>query len=172
MASKVTFTLNSGYKIPAVGLGTWQSKPHEVEKAVEVALKAGYRHIDGAFAYKNEAEVGLGLKNSGVPREEVFLTSKLWNTQHRPEIVEAACDKTIRDLGVSYLDLYLVHWPVAFIPGDVPLPKDPETGQLQLDTQVTMKDTWKAMEALVKKGKVRSIGVSNFSKERIEDLLS
>ncbi|EFE32289.1 aldehyde reductase I (ARI), putative [Trichophyton benhamiae CBS 112371] len=124
-----------------------------VEKAVEVALKAGYRHIDGAFAYKNETEVGLGLKNSGVPREEVFLTSKLWNTHHRPEYVEAACDRTLRDLGVDYLDLYLMHWPVAFVPGEAAFPKDTETGQLLLDNKVTIKDTWRAMESLVKKGK-------------------
>ncbi|KAK2748566.1 hypothetical protein FQN57_000701 [Myotisia sp. PD_48] len=172
MASKTTYVLNSGYKIPALGLGTWQSKLHEVEKAVEVALKAGYRHIDGAAAYGNETEVGAGVKNSGVPREEIFLTSKLWNTNHRPENVEPACDKSLRDLGVKYLDLYLIHWPVAFVPGEGLFPREPETGKMHLDNGVTIKETWRAMESLVKKGKVRSIGVSNFTKDKLEDLLS
>ncbi|KAL1959913.1 hypothetical protein VTO42DRAFT_581 [Malbranchea cinnamomea] len=172
MASKATFTLNSGYKIPAIGLGTWQSKPNEVAKAVEVALKAGYRHIDGAAIYQNEVEVGQGIRASGVPREEIFITSKLWNNSHRAADVERALDKTLKDLGVSYLDLYLIHWPVAFAPGDEFFPRDPETGIIKLDHEVTIQETWRAMEALVKKGKVRSIGVSNFTKERIEEILS
>lgn len=105
-------TLNTGAKIPAVGFGTWQAKPGEVEIAVETALRAGYRHIDCAAIYRNEAEVGEGIRKSGVPRKDIFITGKLWNTRHAPEDVEAGVERTLKDLGTDYLDLYLMHWPV------------------------------------------------------------
>ncbi|GJP87682.1 aldo-keto reductase [Aspergillus niger] len=166
-----TFKLNSGYKIPAVGLGTWLSKPHEVENAVEAALRSGYRHIDAAAIYQNETEVGDGWKKSGVPREEIFITSKLWNTHHHPENVEEAVNKTLKDLQTDYLDLYLIHWPVAFIhQNSFQPPLDPVTKRFKL-ADVPISETWKAMEDLVRKGKVRSIGVSNFTVEKVEELL-
>ncbi|KAL4773728.1 NADP-dependent oxidoreductase domain-containing protein [Aspergillus nidulans var. acristatus] len=171
MALKRTFKLNTGYEIPAVGLGTWQSKPSEVEKAVTAALNIGYRHIDAAAVYGNEREVGNGIKASGVPRGEVFLTSKLWNTHHDPENVEAAVDRSLSDLQTDYLDLYLIHWPVAFRYSTTTIqPVDEKTGLIDV-IDVPIKDTWAAMEALVAKGKVRSIGVSNFTRRRIEELL-
>lgn len=111
MALNRTFTLNTGAKIPAVGFGTWQAAPHEVEKAVEIALKSGYRHIDCAAIYRNENEVGVGIKKSGVKREDIFVTGKLWNTKHRPEDVESALDMSLTDLGTDYVDLFLMHWP-------------------------------------------------------------
>ncbi|KAK1590334.1 NADP-dependent oxidoreductase domain-containing protein [Colletotrichum navitas] len=106
------FTLNTGAEIPAVGFGTWQAGPHEVERAVETALRSGYRHIDCAAIYRNEAEVSEGIRKSGVPRSDIFVTGKLWNTKHAPEDVESGVDKTLRGLGTDYLDLFLMHWPV------------------------------------------------------------
>merc|ERR1719481_946906 len=124
------------------------SQPGEVEKAVAHALKIGYRHLDCAYCYKNEAEVGAGIKASGVAREEIFITSKLWNTKHHPEDVEAACRGTLADLGVDYLDLYLIHWPHAFERGDNPFPTN-EDGIPRFDVSIHPTDTYLAMERLV-----------------------
>ncbi|KAK9454722.1 aldo/keto reductase [Dipodascopsis uninucleata] len=166
------FTLNSDYKIPSIGLGTWLSKPNEVENAVKAALEIGYRHIDAAACYQNEPEVGRGIKASKVPREDIFVTSKLWNTAHRPSSVREALEQTLSDLQLDYLDLYLIHWPVAFVPGakgDL-FPKDPVTDEFLLDDTPII-DTWREMEALVAEGKIKSIGVSNFTIERLQKLL-
>lgn len=112
MSLPTHFTLNTGAKIPAVGFGTWQAPNDEVVQAVKTALKTGYRHIDAAAIYRNEAAVGEGIRQSGVPRSEIFITGKLWNTKHDPKDVEGALDKTLKDLGTDYLDLFLIHWPV------------------------------------------------------------
>ncbi|KAL2802524.1 NADP-dependent oxidoreductase domain-containing protein [Aspergillus granulosus] len=166
-----SFKLNSGYDIPAVGLGTWLSKTNEVEKAVETALRVGYRHIDAAACYQNEAEVGNGWKKSGVPREQIFITSKLWNTHHHPDHVKEALEKTLADLQTDYLDIYLIHWPVAFEHTNETLtPIDPVTKRFRLANVPTV-DTWKVLEELVDVGKIRSIGVSNFTSEKLDDLL-
>lgn len=169
--SSTTVTLNNGMKMPILGLGTWKSKSGEVERAVEHAIKSGYRHIDCAACYGNEVEVGAGIKAGGVARSELFITSKLWNNKHHPEDVEAACKKSLADLGLDYLDLYLVHWPVAFERGDVPFPKN-EDGTVRYDTTIPPIETWLAMEKLLAKGLVKSIGVSNFNSEQIADVLA
>ncbi|KAH7887194.1 NADP-dependent oxidoreductase domain-containing protein [Phlebopus sp. FC_14] len=163
--------LNNGESIPAIGLGTWQSKPNEVAQAVEEALRKGYRHIDCAWAYGNEKEVGAGVRASGVPRSEIFITSKLWGTYHSR--VEECLDQTLANLGTDYLDLYLIHWPVAMNPnGNHPVFPMRPNGNRDIDESWDLKDTWKGMEEMVKKGKVKSIGVSNFSEKVLEKILS
>jgi len=173
MAAK-TFTLNTGAKIPAVGLGTWQSERGQVRAAVSHALKVGYRHIDAAFVYGNENEVGEGLKdafNSGVKREDVFVTSKLWNTFHRKP--EECLNETLKRLDLDYLDLYLIHWPVPMNGnGNDPLfPKLPD-GSRDLDKEWSHVETWKGMEKIFRSGKVKAIGVSNYSVPFLKELLA
>ena len=124
MSFASSVTLNNGNKMPLLGLGTWKSKPGEVTLAVKHALQYGYRHLDCAGGYGNETEVGEGIKASGVPRGDIFITSKLWNTKHHPDDVEEACRKTLSDLGLDFLDLYLVHWPMAFERGTNSFPKN------------------------------------------------
>jgi len=156
-----TFALSSGVKIPAIGLGTWQSKPNEVREAVKIALNTGYRHIDGAWIYGNEKEVGQGIKDSGVDRKDIFLTTKLWNSMHSAENVEKAITESLTNLQVDYVDLYLIHWPFSF-----------DSNNKLAANQVPIKETWQAMEKIVKEGKAKSIGVSNFNTVRLKELLS
>jgi len=154
------FVLNTGSKIPAIGLGTWQSKPHEVEHAVEHALKVGYRHIDTALAYGNEAEVGAGIKASGVPRKDIWLTTKLDNPWHAR--VQDGINSSLKSLDTDYVDLYLMHWPSSTDPND--LSKHlPDWDYIK---------TWHEMQKLPATGKVRNIGVSNFGIQHLEKLLS
>jgi len=155
-----TFTLNTGAKIPAIGLGTWQSAPGEVEHAVEAALRAGYRHIDTALAYGNEAEVGRGIKASGVPRNEFFLTTKLDNPWHKR--VQEGIDSSLKSLDTDYVDLYLMHWPCSSNPDDMSKVYD--------DWDYV--DTWREMQKLPATGKVKAIGVSNFGIKHLERLLN
>ncbi|CAM42661.1 prostaglandin f2-alpha synthase/D-arabinose dehydrogenase [Leishmania braziliensis MHOM/BR/75/M2904] len=156
---KTAVTLSNGVNMPQFGLGVWQSPAGEAtENAVKWALQAGYRHIDTAAIYKNEESVGAGLRASGVPREEVFITTKLWNTEHGYESTLAAFEESRKRLGVQYIDLYLIHWPR----GNAILLKE---GKKYLDS-------WRAFEKLYAEKKVRAIGVSNFNIHHLEDVLA
>lgn len=168
------FTLNTGAKIPAVGLGTWQSPPGAVKDAVAYALKNGYRLVDGAYCYGNEAEVGAGIKEAidsgAVKREDIFVVSKVWATYNTR--VELGLDKSLKDLGLDYVDLFLVHWPLLMNPegNDDKFPKLPD-GSRDIIKSHNHVDTWKLMEKLVETGKTKAIGVSNYSKRYLEQLL-
>ncbi|KAJ5133091.1 Aldo/keto reductase subgroup [Penicillium atrosanguineum] len=173
-------TLNTGHQIPQLGFGTWQSAPGQVGEAVYEALKAGYRHLDLATIYQNQKEVAAGIKRAyqdvpGLKREDLFITSKLWNSQHRPEAVEASLDACLAELELDYLDLYLVHWPVAFQKGESYFPlvanSTVEGGDVIIDDDVSIVDTWKAMTKLPK-SKARSVGVSNHTIEHLEALIN
>jgi len=124
---------------------------------------------DAAAIYNNEAEVGQGIKDSGVPRSDIFLTSKLWNNRRRAADVEVALDETLQRLDTPYLDLYLIHWPVNFASGTNPFPQTPTSAIALADIPIS--ETWGAMEKLLETGKVKAIGVSNFNQRRIEELL-
>lgn len=153
---------------------TKKSKPGEVTQAVKDAIDIGYRHIDCAHVYGNEKEVGEAIKakiaDGVVKREDLFITSKLWNTYHKPELVEIAIKKTLNDLGLNYLDLYLIHWPFAYKDGPENFPQNAE-GKPFIDDSVDYLDTWKGMEGVFEKKLTKNIGISNFNSEQIERLL-
>ena len=148
---KGTWSLANGVEMPYLGLGVWQSEDgKEVINAVKWAIEAGYRHIDTAAAYKNEKGVGQAIKESGVAREDLFVTSKLWNDDQGYDSTLKAFDTTMKKLDLDILDLYLIHWPV----------------------EGSYKDTWRAFEKLYADGRIKAIGVSNFLKPHLEDLLT
>jgi diketogulonate reductase-like aldo/keto reductase len=150
LAISSTATLRGGVEIPLLGLGVYQSRPgSETQRAVETALRLGYRHVDTARAYGNERDVAAGIAASGVPRGEVFVTTKLWNSDHGYEETLRACDESLARLGMEQVDLYLVHWPV----------------------QGPRGETWRAMERLRANGKARAVGVSNYTVRHLEELL-
>lgn len=174
MASKVPMIkFYNDCEYPMLGIGTWKSKPGEVTQAVKDAIEIGYRHIDCAFVYGNEKEVGEAITakiaDGTVKRGDLYVTSKLWNTFHRPDLVRGALEKTLENLQLTYLDLYLIHWPQAY-QEDGPLFPTDEAGKIQF-SDVDYVDTWKAMESLVADGLVKSIGVSNFNSKQIARLL-
>jgi diketogulonate reductase-like aldo/keto reductase len=149
MDIRTTRKLNNGVEIPVLGLGVFKARDgKETVDAVRMALQAGYRHIDTAAAYRNEESVGRGLKESGVPRGEVFITTKLWNEDQRKGRQREAFETSLKNLGTDYIDLYLIHWPVAGV----------------------YKQSWKVMEELYRAGRIRAIGVSNFQAHHLDDL--
>ena len=153
-----TFNLNNGVKIPCVGYGTFRIPADVAEQAVKEAIETGYRHIDTAAVYGNEEAVGKGIKDSGIKREDLFVTSKLWNTNRGYEQTKKAFQETLDRLQMDYLDLYLIHWPA-------------NEKQFGDDAAKINAETWRAMEDLYNEGKIRAIGVSNFMPHHIAELM-
>ena len=154
-----TFTLNNGYKIPCIGFGTWQTPDGDTAvNAVIEAVNLGYRHIDTAAAYKNEKSIGKAIKESNINRKELFITSKVWNKDRGYKTTLEAFDKTINDLQLDYLDLYLIHWPAS-------------ENQFKDWDNINL-ETWRAMTELYKSGKIKSIGVSNFMPHHLKSLMN
>ncbi|WP_125588611.1 aldo/keto reductase [Companilactobacillus jidongensis] len=153
-----TYSLSNGVEIPIVGFGTWQTPDGEVAKeSVKAAIDAGYRHIDTAAAYGNEDSVGEGIKASGIKRDDLFLTTKLWNDDHGYDSTIKAMDHSLKELNVDYVDLYLIHWPNPI--------------KFRDNWQEVNAETWRAMEDLLESGKTRAIGVSNFRGDHLNELM-
>ncbi|XP_033222424.1 1,5-anhydro-D-fructose reductase-like isoform X1 [Belonocnema kinseyi] len=164
----------NGNKMPTFGLGTYSSKSNEVEEAVKYAIDIGYRYIDTSYFLNNEKEVGKAIRgkieDGTIRREDIFVATKLWNTFHKEEQVIPACIESLKNLGLQYVDLYLIHFPIAFKKGKELFPVNTE-GEIQT-SDVDYLDTWKGMEECFRKGLVRDIGISNFNSEQITRLLA
>lgn len=155
-----SYTLNNGVSIPVLGFGTWKAENGEVAyQAVLEALKTGYHHIDTAAIYKNEESVGRAIRDSGIPRQEIFVTTKLWNINHSYDEARQAFEESMEKLGLDYLDLYLIHWP------------NPKPLRENDEWKTRNAEVWRAMEDLYKEGKIRAIGVSNFLPHHLDALL-
>ena len=153
-----SFVMRNGKTIPCIGYGTYKTSEEEVYDAVIAAIKAGYRHIDTAAFYKNEAGVGRAVRECGVPREEIFVTSKVWNTDRGYENTKRAFAESMERLGLDYLDLYLIHWPA-------------NKKQFGDEAKKINAETWRALEELYAEGKIKAIGLSNFLPHHIEELM-
>lgn len=164
-------TFKNNDKMPALGLGTWKSAKGEVYEVVRKAIEIGYRHFDCAFFYGNEAEIGQAIadaiKNGEVTREELWITSKLWNNRHRKEDVKGAFEITLKDLGLDYLDLYLIHWPVAL---QYNIGYSQKGEDLISLSEIPLSETWRELIDLQEKGLTKHIGVSNFSIKKINQI--
>lgn len=168
------FPLSPGVgQMPALGFGTLIPDPALTFSATRDALEAGFRHFDCAERYRNEREVGqalqAGLAAGGIARDDIFVTTKLWNSNHRPERVEPAFEASLERLALQYLDLYLIHTPFAFQPGDEQDPRD-QNGEVIYDRDVTLLDTWRALETLVDHGKCRAIGLSDVGLDEVKTI--
>ena len=168
-------TLNNGSgAIPALGFGTLIPDPVATKNATKAALEAGFRAIDTAERYRTEREVGEAMqevfKGGEIKREDVFVITKLWNTNHRPERVKPACEASLKKLQLDFVDLYLIHTPFAFQPGDEQDPRD-ANGNVIYDQGVTLLDTWRALEGLVSEGKCKAIGLSDVSLVQVQDIV-
>jgi alcohol dehydrogenase (NADP+) len=170
--ARIPLNNGSGH-MPALGFGTLIPDAAVTITATRDALEAGFRHFDCSERYENEREVGealeAGLTAGGIAREDVFVTTKLWNSNHRPERVEPAFEASLERLRIKYLDLYLIHTPFAFKPGDDQDPRD-EKGDVIYDREVTLLDTWRALESLVDHGKCRAIGLSDIKLDEVKSL--
>jgi diketogulonate reductase-like aldo/keto reductase len=171
--TKITLNNGSG-AMPALGFGTLIPDPVATKNATKAALEAGFRAIDTAERYRTEREVGEAMqevfKEGKIKREEVFVITKLWNTNHRPERVKLACEASLKKLQLDFVDLYLIHTPFAFQPGDEQDPRD-ANGNVIYDQGVTLLDTWRALEGLVSEGKCKAIGLSDVSLVQVQDIV-
>ncbi|KAL1784262.1 aldo-keto reductase family 1 member C18 [Sigmodon hispidus] len=169
--------MNDGHSIPVLGFGTYVTEEHLKKKSMDstkIAIDVGFRHIDCSYFYQNEEEVGQAIRSKiedgTVKREDIFYTSKLWSTSHRPELVRPSLESSLRKLNLDYVDLYLIHFPVSLKPGNINIPRD-EHGNVIFDT-VDLCATWEAMEKCKDAGLTKSIGVSNFNRRQMEMILN